>query len=154
MYGQGFGQTVSIACQGDEVEFSACNVSTTTANYNHSRDSGVMCERCIDRCDLGSTREACLVTTASTMTTDDASDSSTTSVQEEEMTSQESTTTIANDGPDKQSATATSSCYAALGAIIGILLVLLLVVTTGWITTCVLVQGRAKGRRDYIVSDG
>ena len=147
MYGQGFGQIVSIACQGDEVEFSVCNVSTTTANYNHSRDSGVMCERCVDRCDLGSTCEACLVTTASTMATDDATDLDTSSKKEEEMTSQESTATIANDGLDKRSA-ATNSCYAALGAVVGIFLVLLLIVITGWITTCILFRAQAKGRRD------
>ena len=104
---------------GGEIQLSECTVSLH-ANYDHTDDAGVACERCVDRCDLGSTREVCMTTTPPDQT----------------METQGTVTDILG----MTGAAVVND--SVLGALVGILLVILIAITVGWIATCILMRAK------------
>lgn len=62
-----FGPDISFDCEGEEMMLSECPVVSLLpyAKYDHTNDTGVTCERCIDHCDFGSTRNVFMTTESS-----------------------------------------------------------------------------------------
>ncbi len=108
-----------------------CTVSlhmSLHANYNHTDDAGVACERCVDRCDLGSTREVCMTTSPPGQTA-------------------ETQGTVLNI-PSLTGGSLICFNDNILGAFVGILLVVLLAVIIGWIATCILMRAKMDTMND------
>ncbi len=130
----GFGNVLNIDCVGDEIQLSECTVSLH-ANYDHTDDAGVACERCVDRCDLGSTREVCMTTSPPDQTT-------------ETQGTVPRTNNLGMTG-------AAVTCFndnIILGAFVGVLLVVLIAVIIGWVATCILMRAKIKSG-EYIMND-
>ncbi len=136
-----FGQILNFDCEGDEIQLSECTVSLLpNANYDHTDDAGVTCERCIDRCDLGSTRDVCTTTAPTQMT----------STQELVTETTDLPTVIYTTDNVVGAIDSVLINQTILSAIIGILIVVLVAVIIGWIATCILVRAKMKG--DYAIN--
>ena len=94
---------------------------STLGNYNHSHDSGVVCGRFVDHCDLSSTRdEACSCKTT--------------------------TVPISNVPNRNEDPSCPSDMNTAVYAtIIGVLFTLLIAVIIGWIVMCIVIIPKRKG---------
>ncbi len=118
----GFGQVLNIDCVGDEMQLFECTVSLH-ANYDHTDDAGVACERCVDRCDLGSARKVCMTASPPGQSTE---------------TQLLKTTNI----PSLTGGSLLCFNDNILGAFVGILLVVLIAIIIGWIATCILMRAK------------
>lgn len=127
-YGAGFGQTLSFGCYGNEMEIRTCDLSRI-GSYNHTGDSGVVCGRRVNCCDLGSNHEDCLEITASTGS--------------EQVSSQETATVLPI--TDTAIMSSASSCSDEIfGSLLGILIALLIGVICGWMVTCFVLSRKLK----------
>lgn len=139
-----FGQVLNFDCEGDEMQLSDCMVSSLPyANYDHTDDAGVTCERCVDCCDLGSTRDACMTTESPTRSATEMMETQKPATDSTIAPMTDSTDGTYNSGVSDRTIMCSNN-ETILGAIVGILIVLLVAVIIGWIATCILFKSKTK----------
>ena len=115
---------LSLDCKGNET-LSTCSVSRIGIN-NHTRDSGVVCEQCVNCCAQGSCGEACF------------------------QTEQTTTLTASPAASQPTGLVIISSCSSdTLGVILGVTLVTLAAVVVGWTISCILMWKKMKGDKSF-----